>query len=311
MERASAPLLGGGGRSWWWRPAVAEEGSSSGKSGAAALIKTTAGAQAAYGTGDADKSRSLHDASAAKEDHGGFGSDYVKSIVFGGLDGVITTFSTIASAYGGKQSIQVVIILGLANLVADALSMGVGDFLSSWAEFQHLVAEKKREEWEFDNFPEGQRAEMVAKLVDEKDFERADAERIIGIIGAKEHRDFYVDYMMHEELGLESPDDPWAALKDGATTFASFMVFGSVPLIVYVFCWAASLPAGARALPQGVVFGIASAFTVVTLFALGALQGAITRLSVWRTGLYMATIGSCATGAAFLVGWGLALAVTC
>ena len=303
MERASAPLLGGGGRSWWWRPAVAEEGSSSGKSGAAALIKTTAGAQAAYGTGDADKSRSLHDASAAKEDHGGFGSDYVKSIVFGGLDGVITTFSTIASAYGGKQSIQVVIILGLANLVADALSMGVGDFLSSWAEFQHLVAEKKREEWEFDNFPEGERAEMVAKLVDEKDFERADAERIIGIIGAKEHRDFYVDYMMHEELGLEIPDDPWAALKDGTTTFISFCVFGAVPLIVYVICWAAGMN------DQGPIFGIACAFTFVTLFLLGMLQGAITRLNIWRAGLYMAVIGSLATAAAFLVGWGLGKAI--
>jgi DNA damage-binding protein 1 len=224
--------------------------------------------------------------------------------VFGGLDGVITTFSTIASAFGGKQSIQVVIILTLANLIADALSMGVGDFFSSHAEFSHAVAEKKREQWEYDNLPAGERAEMVAKLVDEKAFDAADAERIIGVIGAPAHRDFFIDYMMHEELGLESPDDPWAAAKDGATTFISFIVFGAVPLIVYVICWAAGLAS------QGSIFGIACAFTFVTLFALGMLQGAITRLNLWRSGAYMAIIGSLATAAAFLVGWGLAQAIT-
>ena len=257
----------------------------------------------AFAAGDAAMSRALHEATRAEEDHGGFGSDYVKSIVFGGLDGVITTFSTIASAFGGNQSTEIVITLAFANLIADALSMGVGDFLSSQAEFQHLLAEKKREEWEYDNFPAGERAEMVKKLIEEKAFDAEDAERIVGIIGAQQHRDFFVDYMMHEELGLESPDDPWAPLKDGATTFASFCVFGAVPLVVYVICWAAGVAKAST------IFGIACAFTVITLFALGMLQGLITRLNVWRAGAYMACIGSLATAAAFLVGYGLAQAI--
>ena len=115
-----------------------------------APVKTVAGAQAAFEAGDAAASKVLHEgpAEAANETHGGFGSDYVKSIVFGGLDGVITTFSTIASSFGGEQTVQVVITLGVANLIADAISMGVGDFLSSHAEYQYLVAEKGREEWE-------------------------------------------------------------------------------------------------------------------------------------------------------------------
>ena len=115
-------------------------------------VKTVAGAQAAFAAGDAAASKALHEgsaaAAAAKEAHGGFGSDYVKSIVFGGLDGVITTFSTIASSFGGAQTVQVVITLAVANLIADAISMGVGDFLSSHAEYQYLVAEKGREAWE-------------------------------------------------------------------------------------------------------------------------------------------------------------------
>jgi hypothetical protein len=49
--------------------------------------------------GDAGKSKALHDALAAmpKEQHGGAGSDRIKSIVFGGLDGIITTFSIVAA----------------------------------------------------------------------------------------------------------------------------------------------------------------------------------------------------------------------
>ena len=275
-----------------------------------APVKTAASVQAAFAAGDAGASRALHDAPppgiglGAKEDHGRFGSAYVKSIVFGGLDGVITTFSTIASTFGGDQSVELAIILALANLIADALAMGVGDWFSSAAEFQHALAEKKREGWEFDNLPAGERAEMVEKLIKDKAFAADDAERIIGVIGAPAHRDFFVDFMLHEELGLEAPDDPYAAVKDGATTFASFLLFGAVPLVVYVICWAAGVA------EQAAIFGIACAFTFITLFVLGMLQGAITRLNIWRSGAYMAAIGSLATAAAFLVGWGLSKAIT-
>jgi len=75
---------------------------------------------------------------------------------------------------------------------------------------------------------------------------------------------------MTEELGLEIPDDPWGPLKDGSVTFLSFCVFGAIPLIVYLICW------GAKWANHGGIFGVACAATAVTLYALGALQGALT-----------------------------------
>jgi len=137
------------------------------------VVKANA-AREAFSTGDAEASRAMHesmrvahDGAVAKADeaHGGFGSDYVKSIVFGGLDGIITTFSTIASSVGGNLSIEAVITLGFANLIADAISMGVGDFISSKAEYDHLMAERARELWEFDNHPEGEKQEMVRRSI--------------------------------------------------------------------------------------------------------------------------------------------------
>ena len=47
------------------------------------------------------------------------GSKYVKSIVWGGLDGIITTFSVVAAAVGGNLSRHVVLVMGVANLIAD------------------------------------------------------------------------------------------------------------------------------------------------------------------------------------------------
>jgi len=69
----------------------------------------------------------------AKEAHKK-GGERMKTCPFGGLDGIITTFAVVAGAGGGGLSVEVVLIMGFSSLVADALSMGVGDALSSKAE---------------------------------------------------------------------------------------------------------------------------------------------------------------------------------
>lgn len=60
--------------------------------------------------------------------------DYLREFVYGGIDGAITTFAVVAGATGAGFSAAVVIVLGVANLIADGLSMSVGSYLSSKAE---------------------------------------------------------------------------------------------------------------------------------------------------------------------------------
>ena len=55
---------------------------------------------------------------------------YLRDLIYGANDGIITTFAVVAGVTGGSLSSRTVLIVGLANLLADGLSMGVGNYLS-------------------------------------------------------------------------------------------------------------------------------------------------------------------------------------
>jgi VIT1/CCC1 family predicted Fe2+/Mn2+ transporter len=59
----------------------------------------------------------------------GIAQHYVRDVVYGANDGVITTFAVVAGVTGGTLSPVTVLVLGVANLLADGLSMGVGNYL--------------------------------------------------------------------------------------------------------------------------------------------------------------------------------------
>jgi DNA damage-binding protein 1 len=102
-------------------------------------------------------SKQFHDArsSASEEGHQAEGG-FLKPVIFGGLDGILTSFAIVAGAAGGHLDPSVVLILGFSNIFADALSMGVGEFLSSKANNEWILSERRREEWELENYPEGE-----------------------------------------------------------------------------------------------------------------------------------------------------------
>ena len=55
---------------------------------------------------------------------------YIRDLIYGANDGIITTFAVVAGVTGGALSPKAVLIVGIANLLADGLSMGVGNYLS-------------------------------------------------------------------------------------------------------------------------------------------------------------------------------------
>ena len=72
---------------------------------------------------------------------------YLPEMVYGSIDGIVTTFAVVAGAAGAGLSIQVVLILGIANLVADGLSMSIGSFLSKESEIDNYNKHLRIENW--------------------------------------------------------------------------------------------------------------------------------------------------------------------
>lgn len=261
-------------------------------------------AQKGYRSLDRETSIKVHNTSKAAENHGGNAGKYIKSIVYGGLDGIITTFAVVASIAGARLDTGIVIIMGFASLIADGISMGMGDFLSSRAENDYTNEERKREAWECDNYIEGEKKEMV-DLYMNKGMSFEDATIVIETMS--KYRDIFVDCMMVEELGLMPVDPDDSPLKNGLVTFTSFLVFGCVPMIAYV---------GAVAVGQGqtvasfdVTFIVACVMTLATMFLLGALTARFSSQKWYVAGVWILLNGGAAAIAAYLIGWVLALLV--
>src|SRR5688572_33273197 len=78
-----------------------------------------------------------------------YAQHYIREIVYGANDGVITTFAVVAGVSGGGLSARVVLICGVANLIADGLSMAVGNYLSLKSHERVLEAQGLPEEEAF------------------------------------------------------------------------------------------------------------------------------------------------------------------
>ena len=215
---------------------------------------------------------------------------YIKSLIYGGLDGIITTFAVVAGVAGASLNIGVVLILGFANLIADGLSMAIGDYLSTKAENEYQQIERERETWEVENYPEGEKKEMIEIYIS-KGMNEEDANEIVEILSR--NKETWINVMMAEELGIvETEESP---IKNALVTFISFLIFGFVPLIAYVL--SKFIPA-----MESSTFIIACILTATTLFILGALKVKVTMKNWIKSGLEMLLVGGIAAIASFVIG---------
>lgn len=89
---------------------------------------------------------------------------YLGDLVYGANDGIITTFAVVSGAAGAVLSPGVIIALGLANLVADGISMGLSNYLAMKSRSDYQKQERRREEHEIATYPAEERAEVLKIL---------------------------------------------------------------------------------------------------------------------------------------------------
>jgi len=215
---------------------------------------------------------------------------YLRDFIYGAIDGAVTTFAVVAGVEGAGLSASVVLILGVANLVADGFSMAVSNFLGLRAERQQVDRARLQEERHIDLVPEGEREE-IRQIFAAKGFAGADLERVVEVITAD--RDLWVSTMLSEELGLGGTRP--SPLRAGATTFLAFVTVGALPLVAF---------AADAVAPDGLehAFAWSAAMTGVAFFAVGSLKARFVEQAWWRAGLETLAIGGAAATLAYAAG---------
>lgn len=264
------------------------------------------GARAAFSTRDPEASAVAHGTKAVAHGTKGRshteahvqGGEYVKLLVFGGLDGILTSFAIVAGAAGVGLSVKAVLGIGISNVLADALAMAVGEYLSTKSEKEYIHEERSREAWEFQNFPDGECAEMVEIFVS-RGMSQADAEDVIGKMAR--YPTFFVNLMMIEELGLQVPDDSESTLLRALVMFSAFALFGSLPILGYT---ATAVLAKADAQPHSPAEMMISACVVtsVTLVGLGAIKSHFGPRRYLRSALETLLLGGVCASLSYNVG---------
>jgi VIT1/CCC1 family predicted Fe2+/Mn2+ transporter len=209
---------------------------------------------------------------------------YLRDWVYGGIDGAVTTFAVVSGVAGAQLSPNIVIVIGLANILADGFSMAASNYSATKTEVDDRQRLRDVERNHIALFPEGEREE-VRQILAGKGLGGAALEEAVRAITANEET--WINTMLVDEYGLApSVRSP---LQAGAHTFLAFMLCGTVPLLPFLLGLATPLL-------------WASVLTATVFFAIGSAKS-LWSLDHWtKSGMETVAIGLGAASMAYLVG---------
>ena len=214
---------------------------------------------------------------------------YLRDWVYGGIDGAVTTFAVVSGVMGARLSATIILILGIANLLADGFSMAASNFSGTRAELDEHERLREVERRHIEENPAGERRE-VREIYRQKGFTGEDLERAVEVITADRER--WISTMLREEYGL--PHEVRSARLAALSTFGAFVVCGAVPLVPYVLD---------RFVPVLAPFALSCTLTGGVFFSIGAGRSRWSLAPWWRAGLETLLTGGIAAILAYLAGW--------
>ncbi|WP_419740982.1 VIT1/CCC1 transporter family protein [Ruegeria sp.] len=212
------------------------------------------------------------------------GRGVLRDIVYGGIDGSVTTFAIVAGVAGAGLSSFVIVALGLANVLADGFSMAVGNYSGTKAELDNIKRIRAIEKRHIALYPDGERDEVRENLA-QKGLSGQVLEDATEAITAD--RENWINLMIEGEYGLGSVDPH--PVKAAMATFLAFLVAGMVPLLPFL-------------LALDNAFTVSVCMTMGVFFAIGALKSRWSLTPWWRSGLETFAIGGAAAMIAYFVG---------
>ncbi|MEA2640227.1 MAG: vacuolar iron transporter family protein [Chloroflexota bacterium] len=210
----------------------------------------------------------------------------IRQFVFGSLDGLLVPLGVISGVAGGTGDPKAVIVAGIAEAFAGALSMGAGEFISGRSEAQFQRTEVAREMEQMRADPQGELEEMIHFLEDEG-IPAVEADRLARLLAL--HPRAYAKTMIEKELGI--PVDPELDRIPEALIMGVSYIAGSIfPLAPYFF-----LP-----IPAALPVSLFSTFCAAVI--VGFVRGKLAGLQLVRSIGEIVLVGSLSALGGFLLG---------
>ena len=222
----------------------------------------------------------------AKRHRGVASGGNLRAAVFGVSDGLVSNCSLILGVAGAQPAPSMILLSGVAGLLAGAFSMAAGEFISVRSQREMFEYQIALEQAELDEYPE-EEAQELALIYTARGLPAEDALRLARSAIADPAR--ALDVLAREELGL-NPDElgsPWGA---AISSFLAFAGGALLPLLPWLFMTPAQALLGSMLL------------SALGLFGIGAIISLFTGRSAWRDGLRMLVIGAAAGALTWSIG---------
>ena len=217
--------------------------------------------------------------------HKTYGSGTLRAGVFGVNDGLVSNTCLVMGVAGAAAEPSVLILTGVAGLLAGAFSMAAGEFISMLSQkemFEHQIAQERDE---LERYPR-EEAEELALIYAARGLPLTQARDVATKMIANPEK--ALDTLAREELGL-NPDDLGSPAGAAISSFIAFSIGASLPLIPFLLGLTPGVP-------------IAAASSGAALFVVGAMLSLFSGRSAVLGGLRMLAIGSVAAAAPYFIG---------
>ena len=225
---------------------------------------------------------------------GGVSGGNLRATVFGINDGLVSNAALVMGVAGSGAAPSIVLMTGTAGLLAGALSMAAGEYVSVRSQRDMYEYQIALEREELAEYPE-EEAEELALIYEARGMDLEQA-RIFArsLLGNPDHA---LDVLAREELGL-NPDDLGSPFGAASSSFLAFALGAVLPLLPFLI-----------GLPAHSVMGWTIGVTAIALAAVGMLISLFTGRNAWLGAARMVAIGGGAGVIAWWVGSWLGVAL--
>ncbi len=219
--------------------------------------------------------------------HRSVGGNALRAAVLGGNDGLVSNFSLVMGIAGATSGQNEVLLTGLAGLLAGALSMALGEWISVKSSQELFENQMALEMEELETNPEGEEKELVLIYISKGIPELQAMSMAKEIISNKDHAH---EILVKEELGINAEDLKGSAMEAAITSFILFAFGAIIPVFPFFFL------GGMKAV-------LASAlFSTIGLFGIGSAITLFTGKSIWYSGFRQVLFGLIAAAITFGIG---------